>query len=209
MQWQVQAQQRIHNIQAILFDLDGTLIQSTGGIDRILTKWAEGLSLNVADVLSFSHGKRSIDIVRHFMNAAEVEQHYVTLTEQFIAAAGQSQAIDGAKGFIETLNNLQIPWCIVSSSERVLIQSRLAAAGLTEPSLMVAAEDIEQGKPNPEGYLRAAASMNIPIEACLVFEDAPSGVHAAQSAGAQVITVGKLVFDDYSNIQTYAEVDII
>lgn len=176
--------------KAVLFDLDGTLVRSTGSIESILTNWATEQSLEVYDVLAYCHGKRTIDIVRHFVDAALVEQNYQTLTAQFVQASLDTSAIQGSLKFLECLNQHQIPWAVVSSSERVLIEARLKAAGLPQPKIMISAEDVEKGKPDPTGYLLGAQLLKTDIAECLVFEDAPSGILAAQQAGAQLITLG-------------------
>ena len=177
---------------AILFDLDGTLVESTGSIGQILTDWAHANALDAAAVNDFSHGKRTIDIVRAFIAENAVQQHYDALTAQFVAATHQTTAIAGTLEFLNQLNAQQIPWAVVSSSERVLIEARLNAAALPIPSFMVSAEDVQQGKPSPEGYLKAADLLNVNIADCVVFEDAPSGIQAAQAAGAQLVVVGHL-----------------
>ena len=184
-----QPQQQIE-AKAILFDLDGTLVTSTGGIESILSHWATEQNLVVQEVLDYCHGKRTIDIVRHFIADECVEQNYQALTAQFVDASADTTAIQGSLNFLELLNQHQIPWAVVSSSERVLIEARLKAAGLPLPKLMVSAEDVEKGKPDPTGYLLGAKLLNTDIADCLVFEDAPSGILAAQRAGAQLITIG-------------------
>ncbi|NHB57342.1 HAD-IA family hydrolase [Acinetobacter sp. 194] len=190
MQVRFQHSTHCYAVQAILFDLDGTLVESTGSIGQILQNWAEQNALDVSKVIAFSHGKRSIDIVRAFIQASEVDAQYQQLTAQFVQVADQAQAVNGAFDILNVLNSKQIPWALVSSSERILIEARLKASGLPMPNVVVAAEDIQQGKPSPEGYLKAAQQLDIPIEACLVFEDAAAGVEAAFKAGAKCVGVG-------------------
>lgn len=177
---------------AILFDLDGTLVQSTGVISEILAAWAVEVGQSVQAVIDFSHGKRTIDIVTAFVGADHVDVHYQALTEKFIQSADQAVAVTGAAAFLQQLNEQAVPWAVVSSSEKVLIQARLKAAGLPMPTLFVSAEDVKQGKPSPEGYVLAAEKLAVNIQDCVVFEDAEAGVQAAQNAHAQVIVVGDL-----------------
>ena len=186
-----QTQQQIE-AKAILFDLDGTLVRSTGRIESILSDWATEQNLVVQEVLDYCHGKRTIDIVRHFIADEWVDQNYHELTAQFVQASSDTSAIQGSLKFLELLNQHQIPWAVVSSSERVLIEARLKAAGLPLPQVMVSAENVEKGKPDPTGYLLGAQLLNTAIADCIVFEDAPSGILAAQNAGAQLITIGSL-----------------
>lgn len=176
--------------QAVLFDLDGTLVESTGLISDILSHWAVEQGLDADAVLTFSHGKRTQDIVANFIHDESCSLHYQKLTEKFLAASVHTQAIQAAATFIQTLNQHHVPWAVVSSSERELIFARMQAADLPIPEYVVAAEDIVQGKPNPEGYLNGAKLLHIPIEQCVVFEDSAAGIQAAEAAGAQVIVVG-------------------
>ncbi|ANF81683.1 hypothetical protein A3K93_05460 [Acinetobacter sp. NCu2D-2] len=206
MQIQLQTRGHILHAQGVLFDLDGTLVESMGSIADILRVWAEHNQLDVNTVIDFSHGKRSIDIVRHFIDEAKVSVEYEALTQRFVVASDQAVAMKGANAFLQQLNELDIPWAVVSSSERVLIKARLAAAGLPLPKMMVSAEDVEQGKPSPEGYLKGAELLNLKIQDCVVFEDAPSGIQAAQQAQAQLITLGSLAKSfDVTNIDDYTQ----
>lgn len=84
-------------------------------------------------------------------------------------------------------------WAVVTSASRNLATLRLRAAGLPIPETLVSADDVLRGKPDPEGFLKAAAILGVPIEECLIFEDSPAGVAAARAAGAHVVIVGNLV----------------
>lgn len=179
------------DIRAVLFDLDGTLVESTGLISDILLQWASAQGLDVQSVLDYSHGKRTIDIVQHFIKDDHINEHYHALTQQFLEAAVHTQAIPHAVEFIQQLEQHNIPWMVVSSSERILIEARMTAARLPLAKQVIAAEDIQYGKPDPEGYLKAAQMLNIPIQSCLIFEDSSSGIEAAQSAQAQLIIIGQ------------------
>ena len=191
---------------AILFDLDGTLVESTGSISEILSQWAVSIGQSAQNVVNFSHGKRTIDIVQAFVDADQVDMHYQALTEKFIQSADQAIAVEGAANFLKYLDQKSVPWAVVSSSEKILIQARLKAAGLPEPKLFVSAEDVEQGKPSPEGYLLAAEKLSVNIQECIVFEDAEAGILAAQRAKAQIVVVGDLncglsVIKDYTTVK--------
>lgn len=192
--------------QAVLFDLDGTLVRSTGGIDEILTDWAQANGLDAATVLDFSHGKRTQDIVKHF-KPEDWQTHYASLTAAFVAAAEHTIAMPAAQAFLQQLNAQHIPWAVVSSSERVLISARMRAAGLALPVHCVAAEDIQQGKPHPEGYLKAADILGVPIQHCIVFEDSDAGLSAGVDSGAQVIAIQR--HDWQPHIQDYAEIRLL
>lgn len=197
--------QTVIKASACLFDLDGTLVESTGGISEILARWAQTIGVEPQIVLDFSHGKRTIDIVRAFVQPEHVQHYYDDLTQQFIDSADQTIAIEGAQQFLNHLIKHDLPWIVVSSSERILIEARLKAAGLPVPMQFVAAEDVEKGKPSPEGYLLAAQKLGVDIRECVVFEDSEAGVLAAERANAQIVVIGSLEkkvnkIIDYSHI---------
>ena len=195
--------------RAVLFDLDGTLVESTGSIGQILKDWAIENALDAQAVMDYSHGKRSIDIVQHFIGESDVKAQYDFLTSKFVAASDQTIAIQGAAEFIAQLNKLEVPWAVVSSSERILIEARMLAAGLPKAKSVISAEDVEHGKPSPEGYLKGAQLLNVDINDCVVFEDAPSGIQAARQAKAQLITIGGLAKSQCSlNICDYSQLII-
>lgn len=196
------------DFQAVLFDLDGTLVESTRLIGDILTQWAVEQDLDAEAVLLFSHGKRTQDIVAHFISDNSFELHYQTLTKKFLEASIHTKSIEAAASFIQALDDRRIPWAVVSSSERELIYARMNAAGLPKPTQIVAAEDIIKGKPDPEGYLKGANILNVPIERCLVFEDSPSGIQAVKAAGAQLIIIGKSKLG-LSIIKNFAEMKFV
>lgn len=192
------------NCQAVLFDLDGTLVQSTSLISDILRAWAIEQQLDPNQVIDYSHGKRTQDIVAHFIEDECPSIHYEALTQKFLEAAHQTQAIKGAIAFIQLLNARNIPWAIVSSSENALIHSRMSAAGFPKPQSVVSAEMIQQGKPHPEGYLLAAEMLQVSIQHCLIFEDSSAGILAAEAAGGQLIVVGHSQ-QSYLCIQDFTE----
>lgn len=190
---------------AILFDLDGTLVESTEGISAILSAWAIQIGQCAQKVVDFSHGKRTIEIVQEFVNAEYVQEHYYKLTQQFIQSADQTKTIQGSNDFLNQLIKKKILWAIVSSSERLLIKARLKAAGLPLPDQIISAEDVQVGKPSPEGYLLAAKKLGVKIQDCIVFEDAEAGVLAAQHAKAQIVIVGSLE-QGLTTIRNYTEI---
>jgi mannitol-1-/sugar-/sorbitol-6-phosphatase len=138
------------------------------------------------------HGVRSEDTIRRFAPvgiyvAAEAE----LLLEAEVADVEGVVPIAGIKAFITNLDPNS--WAVVTSAPRSLTEVRLRAAGLPVPKTLIAAEDVQRGQPEPEGFLKAAKLLGVPISECLVFEDSPAGVAAAKSAGAHVAIVGDLV----------------
>lgn len=174
---------------AFLFDMDGTMIDSTAVAERIWGDWAARNGADVAALLAAVHGVRAVDTIRRFAReGTDVDAEAIRLTEAEIDAVDGILPVPGIGDFIAKLPANR--WAVVTSAPRALAERRFGAAGLPVPATMVAAEDVHRGKPDPEGYLKAAALLGVPIGDCLVFEDAPAGIAAAKAAGADVVVVG-------------------
>ena len=176
---------------ALLFDMDGTIISSVAAAERVWAAWAERQGLDVAAFLPKIHGVRGIDVITQLELPgvdphAEVEAILLAEMED----VGGIEVIDGAAAFLASLPRDR--WAIVTSSPRNLALRRLEAAGLPPPAVWVTGEDVERGKPAPDCFLLAAKRLGQKIEDCLVFEDAPAGIQAAEAAGAAVVVVTTL-----------------
>jgi mannitol-1-/sugar-/sorbitol-6-phosphatase len=172
----------------ILFDIDGTLVDSTATVERSWGTWAAEYGVDYHDVLEVCHGRRTEDTVAQFV----APQNRVAATARLLALQEQAdldgvQALPGARRLLDALPHGH--WAAVTSGPRSLMAARLVAAGLPAPSLLIGAEDVAHGKPNPESYVKAAAALGFPAQECLVVEDAPAGVGAGRAAGAQVLAV--------------------
>ena len=171
--------------EAILFDMDGTLVDSTAVVERAWTWWAERHGLPLAEILQFSHGRPTRGTMEHFLpvtdvtaEAGEMERYEENRTDGIRAVPGAQVAVlEAQKG----------AWGVVTSAPRGLAEARLHAAGLPVPRVLVPADEIEHGKPHPEGYLKAAKQLNIEPNRCLVFEDTRPGIEAAHAADMAVI----------------------
>jgi sugar-phosphatase len=174
--------------QAILFDLDGVLVDSMGLIERILREWAAGHGLDGDKVIELSRGRRDVDVVRLIAPHldADAETHRIVEREQ-----GDFHGLAATPEAARLLDALPLDALgVVTSGTRVVAQRRLAAAGFPPPTHLVAADDIQHGKPDPEGYLTAARLLDVIPAQCVVVEDAPAGVRAAHAAGMRCIGVG-------------------
>jgi sugar-phosphatase len=174
--------------QAFLFDMDGTLITSTLAAERVWTRWAERHGLDVAAFIPTIHGVRAIDTIRrqnlpHIDLAAEVA--WVERGE--IEDVDGVALIPGAIDFVKRLPPER--WAVVTSASAPLARARLKAAGVEPPVVMITAEDVERGKPDPDGYLKAAQALGFDIADCLVFEDAEAGIRSGEAAGADVMVI--------------------
>ena len=174
---------------AFLFDMDGTLIDSIAAAERIWEQWARKHGLDVAVVVKAMHGVRAIETIRRFgPPGIDVEAEAAALTQAEIDDLDGIVAIDGADRFLRSLP--PDAWAIVTSAPRALALPRLRVAGLPVPRVLVTADDVARGKPAPDCFLAAAAALGFPIRDCLVWEDAPAGIEAAEAAGATVIVIG-------------------
>lgn len=173
---------------AFLFDMDGTILSSITAAERVWATWAREHGLNVEAFLPTIHGVRSVDTVRRLnLPGVDAEAEAALITQREIEDVEGIDPIPGAAGFLA-----QIPpdqWAVVTSAPRLLAEKRLAAAGLPAPAMMISAEDVERGKPAPDGFLLAAARLGVAAADCLIFEDAPAGIAAAEAAGAAVIVI--------------------
>lgn len=173
--------------KAVLFDMDGTLVDSTPVVERAWGQWALRHKIPLEEVLSFSHGRPSIATLEHFFpgrdHAAEVEElaHFEETNTEGILA------VPGAAEVLLALQQQDHPWAIVTSAWRTLAETRVVAAGLPLPRIIVPIDEIRNGKPDPEGFLHAAQQLGVAPGECIVFEDTRPGIDAGLSAGMHVV----------------------
>lgn len=173
--------------QAILFDLDGVLVDSTASVARTWRTWAEHHNLDPEKIISAAHGRRTIETVREFAPHLDPEAEAVKLEKTEAHDHEGLQLVAGARELIA-----QIPdgrWAICTSGTGLLAMARLRAVGLPIPRVLISADAVANGKPHPEPYLRTAERLGYRAEDCLVIEDSPAGILAGKSAGASVIGV--------------------
>jgi sugar-phosphatase len=183
---------RNHSYAAFLFDMDGTLLDSSAVVERVWRTWAENHGVDVDALMAAMHGVRSEDTIRRF---AKPTTDIAKETDWILQAElGDVEGIIGVEGIHAFIERLEPgTWAVVTSATRALAEVRLSAAKLPIPQVLVTAEDVRRGKPDPEGFLLAAQKLGVRIEECLVFEDSPAGVKAGKAAGAHVAIVGGLV----------------
>lgn len=174
-------------VDAVLFDIDGTLVDSTAAVIRTWTTWAAKHGIDADEVLRICHGRRTEDTLGMFLPAEELATAAAEIEQWDLADMDDVRALPGTQGLLRRLPADR--WAAVTSGSRDLMRARLTAAGLPIPEVLVSAEAVEAGKPEPEGYLKAAAALGRDIRRCLVVEDAPAGIHAGRAAGARVLAV--------------------
>jgi mannitol-1-/sugar-/sorbitol-6-phosphatase len=170
---------------ALLFDLDGVLINSTPAVERVWRQWAIEHGFNPDNVAARAHGRPSLTTVREFLPDADHE------AENRIVERREIEDLEGViplPGALDLLASLPIErWTIVTSCTRALAEVRIRAAGLPLPKQMITSNDIIHGKPHPEPYIKGASVLGFPAAECIVVEDVPAGVTAGKAAGAKVI----------------------
>jgi sugar-phosphatase len=174
--------------RAFLFDMDGTLLNSVAATERIWTRWAIRHGLDVAKFLPTIHGVRAIDTVaRQNLPGVDPQAEAAQLTVEEIDDVEGVVEVPGALAFLKSLPPTQ--WAIVTSAPMALALRRMEAAGIPRPEVMVTAEDVSAGKPNPACYLLAAQRLQVAPQECLVFEDAEAGIKAGEAASMDVMVV--------------------
>ncbi|HLZ39333.1 MAG TPA: HAD family hydrolase [Candidatus Sulfotelmatobacter sp.] len=170
---------------ALLFDLDGVLINSTPAVARVWRRWAQERGLDPDEVVSRAHGRPSLTTVREYLPHANHELENREVERREIA---DLEGVVPLPGALELLSSLpQDRWTIVTSCTRALAEVRIKAAGLPLPAKLITSNDIVNGKPHPEPFLKGASVLGFAPQECIVFEDVPAGVRAGKAAGARVI----------------------
>ena len=173
--------QRKFHCAAILFDLDGVLVDSTHSVARFWKQWAAQHNVSPEEAVRVAHGRRTLETVR--LLAPHLDAEAETLRIEAIEA-DDSSALERVKGALELLSSLPDGrWAVVTSGTRYLATRRLANNGLPQPRAFVTADEVSQGKPHPEPYLTGAELLRLAPQECLVFEDAPAGIESAHAAG--------------------------
>jgi len=173
--------------KGVLFDLDGVLVDSTPAVARVWSWWAREHGFNPEETVRKAHGRPSIATIRELLPDADHEAENREVERREIE---DLEGVVPLPGALEILNALpQTSWAIATSCTKPLAQVRIRAAGLPSPRFLVTADDIRQGKPNPEPYLKAAELLGLEAEDCIVIEDAPAGIRAGKASGARVLAL--------------------
>jgi sugar-phosphatase len=177
--------------RGLLFDMDGTLVDSGPVVERVWSAWAIEQGLDVAGLLPVAHGRRAIETITMFakhVRSPEAEARKLEDAERLDIEG--LKPIEGALALIASLPADR--WALVTSADEALARTRLAACGLPVPDVLVTAESVERGKPAPDPYLLGARGLGFDAADCIVFEDADAGLASGHAAKAQVIAVASL-----------------
>ncbi|UCI20473.1 HAD-IA family hydrolase [Mesorhizobium sp. B2-1-8] len=196
---------------AFLFDMDGTLINSIASAERVWGDWARRHGLDVAAFLPTIHGVRAIETITALALPGVDPRHEADLLLK--AEADDLDGILQIAGAVSFLNALPPErWAIVTSAPRSLALARMKVAGIPVPAVLIAAEDVSRGKPAPDCFQLGARRLGFDARDCLVFEDAPAGIAAAEAAGASVMVINAThqhpLATQHAAIAGYDEIDI-
>jgi sugar-phosphatase len=174
-------------VEAVLFDMDGTIVDSSIPVQKAWRAWSDPLGIDFTRVLEVMHGRRAIETMR--ILAPQLPQPETAdrfLIQEALEVEGIVE-IPGAGAFIASLPVDR--WGVVTSAIESMARDRIRAAGLPDPRVLISADMVARGKPDPECFLRAAELLGVDPKECLAFEDAPAGIAAAEAAGMMVVGV--------------------
>lgn len=172
---------------AILFDLDGVLIDSTRSVARQWRQWAIDQNIDPEKVLAFAHGVRSIEVIRQMAPHLDAVKETLALEKREAADLDGVVVMPGAADLLKSIPMGR--WCVVTSGTRHLATSRLRLGNLPIPDVLVTADEVTNGKPHPEPYLKGAQMLGVDPKQCVVIEDAPAGISAAHAGGMKAIAM--------------------
>lgn len=178
--------------RGLLFDLDGTLVNSLDFVEQSWRTWASNRGLDAQAVCDYLHGKPAVSTLRHFMpdaSDAAIHDEFLILEAYETRHAVGMTPVAGAVDFLNQLNAQAVPWGIVTSGSRKVASARIRHAGLPFPSALVTSEDIRHGKPHPEPFFLGVQRLELSASDCIAFEDSYAGLVSAREAGCAVIDV--------------------
>lgn len=194
--------------RGLLFDLDGTLIDSLHAVDRSWATWALRHGLDPAEVLPQVHGRRSIETIRVLLPEADAEAENLVLRQ---IESSDTRGVSALPGALELLTMLPAHrWGVVTSGTSDVAIARLSATGLPVPPAAVFGEDVSFGKPHPEPYLLGATYLGVDPKDIVAFEDTAAGLQSIIAAGMRAVSVGfpyEPIIYDYRNVQVRVEGD--
>jgi sugar-phosphatase len=177
----------VFRCSAILFDLDGVLVDSTRSVDRQWRIWAERKGVDGDKVIAIAHGVRTIEVIKYVAPHLDAEAEVREIESREADDHEGVNVMPGAADLVRTIP--QGRWCVVTSGTRLLASARLQFGGLPVPEVLVTADDVVNGKPHPEPYLKGAELLGVKPKDCLVIEDAPAGIQSARAGGMKVIGI--------------------
>ena len=173
--------------RAILFDLDGVLVDSTRHIEQQWRSWALAKGLSPEPFLRVCHGRRALETIQLAAPELDAAAEIAAFKPDPLSDVAGLPPVEGAAHLLQLLPSGS--WAVATSGTRATATTRLHGAGLPEPGVLISAEDVVRGKPHPDVYLAAAARLEVIPSECIVVEDAPAGIEAARLAGMRVLAL--------------------
>ncbi len=197
------------NYRGVLFDLDGTLVNSLAAVDRAWGAFCLRHGLAVEAVLSQIHGRRSIDSIRALLPQVDADEEDAWIRNR---EATDTEGVLPVTGALDLLQEVSCPWTVVTSGTAEVARARMRAAGIPETPGIVFGDDVVRGKPAPDPFLLGAERLGIEPSRCLVFEDTVAGIRSAHASNMKVIalttsnpasdlTEADAVIDDYRDVE--------
>ena len=177
----------MRTVSAVLFDLDGVLVESREATERVWLDWARANGIGEDELRSAMHGVRSVEVVRALRPELDSVAESEAIERRQAEDVAGLRAIPGAADALRALREERV--AVVTSATRDLAAARLGAVGIELPAVVVYAGDVARGKPDPEGYLTAAKRLGVDPAEALVVEDSPPGIEAGRAAGAATVAV--------------------
>ncbi len=177
----------MRTVSAVLFDLDGVLVESREATERVWLDWARANGIGDDELRSAMHGVRSVEVVRALRPELDSVAESEAIERRQAEDVAGLRAIPGAADALRALREERV--AVVTSATRDLAAARLGAVGIELPAVVVYAGDVSRGKPDPEGYLTAARRLGVDPAEALVVEDSPPGIEAGRAAGAATVAV--------------------
>ncbi|HEY1677654.1 MAG TPA: HAD family hydrolase [Candidatus Sulfotelmatobacter sp.] len=172
---------------AILFDLDGVLVDSTKAVDREWREWAARKGVDGDAIMAIAHGVRTVEVIRRAAPHLDAEAEAALIENHEAHDQRGVTVMPGALELVQSIPDGR--WAVVTSGSRLLARNRLEYCGLPIPRVLVTSDDVTCGKPHPEPYLKGAAQLGFAPADCVVIEDAPAGIEAGKAGGMKVIGV--------------------
>lgn len=179
--------QALFYCSAILFDLDGVLVDSTRSVTRQWRRWAAEQGIDPDEVASIAHGVRTIEVIRRLAPHLPLQEEVNKLEAREAADSDGVSVMPGAAELLRSIPNGR--WCVVTSGTRALALARLQLGNLPIPEVLITADEVVNGKPHPEPYLKGAERLGLHPGQCMVIEDAPAGIQSAHGGGMKVVAM--------------------